>query len=154
MDGDPCDGVVDGDLDVLGEDEGLERISGGFAEVAVEADERAIFGFDDAEVGVDPSLAVEPERVEGLTWFEVVDLCGEHVVEEGVAFGACDFEGSHVGHVEEDGGFAEGGVFHVEFAEGFDDWGLEFGWAVAEEEGFCGLVNGLEWGLGGHGYRS
>ena len=60
-----------------------------------------------------------------------------------MAFGACDFEGSHVGFVEDDGGFTERGVFHVEFAEGFDDWGLEFGWAVAEEKGFCGLVNGV-----------
>ena len=34
--------------------------------MSVETDERATFGFDDAEVGVDASLAVEPERVEGL----------------------------------------------------------------------------------------
>lgn len=71
--------------------------------MSVEADERAIFGFDDAEVRIDASLAVEPEGVEGITGFEVVDFRGEHVVEEGVAFGACDFEGSHVGFVEDDG---------------------------------------------------
>ena len=126
--------------------------------MAVEADEGGWLvvdgGFDDAEVGVDSALAVEPEGVEGLTWFEIVDFGGEHVVEEGMAFGACDFEGAHVGLVEDDGGFAECGVFHVELAEGFDDWGLEFGWAVVEEEGFCGLVNGLEWAVGGHGYGS
>lgn len=55
-----------------------------------------------------------------------------------------------MGLVEEDCGFAEGGVFHVEFAEGFDDWGLEFGWAVGDEEGFGGLVDWMERGVCGH----
>ena len=152
MDGDPVEGVVDGDLDVLGEDEVVEGISGGFGEVFIEADVGGGFGFDDAEVGVDASLAVEPEGVEGLTWLEVIDFGGEHVVEELVAFRAGDFEGTHVGFVEEDGGFAECGVFHVELAEGFDDRGLEFGWAVGDEEGFGGLVDGLERGVGAHGW--
>jgi len=64
-----------------------------------------------------------------------------------VAFGACDFEGSHVWLVEDDCGFAEGGVFHVELAEGFDDGGLEFGWPVVEEVGLCGGVEGVQWAI-------
>lgn len=150
VDGDPVEGVVDGDLDVFCEDEGVEGVGGWFGEVFVEADEGGGVGFDDAEVGVDTALAVEPEGVEGLSGCEVVDFCGEHVVEEGVAFGTCDFEGAHVGFVEEDGGFAEGGVFHIELAEGFDDGGLEFWWAVGDEEGFGGLMDGMERGVGAH----
>lgn len=55
-----------------------------------------------------------------------------------------------MGLVEEDGGFAERGVFHVELAEGFDDWCLELGWAVGDEEGFGGLVDWVERGVGTH----
>ena len=47
-----------------------------------------------------------------------------------------------MGFVEYDGGFAEGGVFHIELSEGFDDGGLEFGWSVVEE---VGLGGGVEW---------
>lgn len=85
-----------------------------------------------------------------MVWFEVIDFGGEHVVEEGVAFGSCDFEGSHVGFVEEDSGFAEGGVFHVELSEGFDDGGLEFGRAVGDKEGIGGLMDRVERGVGAH----
>jgi len=52
-----------------------------------------------------------------------------------------------VGFVEDDGGFAECGVFHVELAEGFDDGGLEFGWPVVEEVGLCGGVEGVQWAI-------
>jgi len=64
-----------------------------------------------------------------------------------VAFGACDFEGGHVGLVEDDGCFAEGGVFHVELAEGLDDGGLRFGGAVVEEVGLCGGVEVVQWAI-------
>lgn len=86
VDGDPVEGVVDGDFDVLCEDECVERIGGWFGEVLIETNIRRGIGFDDSEVGVDTALAVEPKGVEGLTGFEVVYFCGEHVVEEGVAF--------------------------------------------------------------------
>ena len=120
--------------------------------MAVEEDEGLVGCFDEAEVGIDFSLSVEPEGVDGLVWFEGVDFVGEHVVEEGVAVWACDFEGGFVGLVEEDGGFSECGVFHVEIAEGFDDGGLVvwLGGAVVEEEGVGGLVVGLEGGWCGH----
>ncbi len=101
-------------------------------------------GFDEAKVGVDSALAVEPEAEDGLVGLDGVNFGGEHVVEECVAVFACDFEGGHVWFVKDDSGFAEGGVFHVELAKGFDDWGL-VGWrAVVEEECFCGFVMGLE----------
>lgn len=103
--------------------------------------------FDESEIGVDFALAVEPEAEEGLVWFEVVYLSGEHVVEECVAFCACDFEGGHVWFVEDDACFAEGGVFHVELAEGFDDGGLGFWRAVVEEVGLCGGVEGVQWAV-------
>lgn len=146
MEGEPVEGVINGDLDVLGEDEGVEGVGGGLGEVAVELDEGAVGCFDEAEVGVDASLAVEPERVDGMARFEVVYFGGEHVVEERVAFGAGDAEGRHVGLVEEDGGFAEGGVFHVELPEGFDDGGLMVWGAIVQEKGFGGMVDGVEGG--------
>lgn len=136
MDGEPADGIVDGDFDVFGEDEVVEGFCCGAGEVAVEFDEGAVVAFDEAEVGVDSALAVEPEAELGLAGLEIVDFGGEHVVEEVVAFGAGDFEGGHVGLIEDDGGFAECGVFHVELAEGFDDLCGGFWGAVGDEEGF------------------
>jgi len=149
VDGDPVVGVINGDLDVFGEDECIEGVGGGLGEVAVEFDEGAILGFDEPEVGIDAALAVEPETEDGLARLEVIDLGGEHVVEEGVALGAGDFQGRHMGLIEDDGGFAEGGVLHIELAEGFDDWSLvvwALGGAVVEKEGFGGLVDCVEWG--------
>lgn len=154
VDGEPANGIVDGDFDVFGEDEVVECVSGRLGEVAVEFDEGAVIAFDDAEVGVDSALAVEPEAELGLSGLEIVNFGSEHVVEKLVALGAGNFEGGHVGFVEDDGGFAECGVFHVELAEGFDDLGRGFWGAVGDEEGFGGLVDGLEWVCRGHTLRS
>ena len=148
------EGIVDGDFYVFCEDEVVEGVSGGLGEVAVEFDEGAVIAFDQAEVGIDSALAVEPEAELGLPGLQIINFGGEHVVKEIVSLGAGDFEGGHVRFVEYNSGFAECGVFHVELAEGFDDFRGRFGWTIRDEKCFGGLVNGIEWVCRGHRLES
>lgn len=144
--------IVEGDL--VGDDEGGERGGGGRGDEGVGVEEEAVGEVEEAEVGVDSALAVEPEGTACTEGLEVLERLGDHAVEEGEAVGPAGLDDGAVGEVEEGGVLAERGVFEFDVIEDRWDEDVALGRPPGEEEGVGVAVHPEDGGGVRHGARS
>lgn len=110
-----------GDGDVFGDNVGREGFVGALRGVRVEREEDSVLKVDDAEIGVDASLAVEPEGAGAGEGSEGAEVLRDHALEEVESLGARDLEHGAMGGIEEDAGLAYGGVLELDVGEGFGE---------------------------------
>lgn len=124
-----------GDGAIFGDDEGIEALARAVSGKHIDVEQRFVLELQHAHVGVDATLAVEPEAAAARVGSQSLHFLRNHAIEEVEPLGTREAENASRGLVEQGGVLAERAVFEFNGTQGCNDIarGRHVGGAVVHE---------------------